>query len=43
MARIYLILSVIGWGWTALVAAVLPIALARKREPRGFEVVEERK
>lgn len=39
MARIYLILSVIGWTWAVVVAVMLPILLSRRRAPRGFQVV----
>jgi hypothetical protein len=37
MMKIYLMLSYIGWGWTAVVLALLVIALKLKPDRRGAE------
>jgi hypothetical protein len=40
MMKIYLMFSYIGWGWTAVVLALLAIVLKLKSDRRGAENAE---
>ncbi len=40
MNRLYAILTIAGWTWTAIVAVILFVKLMPRNQPRGFEILD---